>query len=220
EDTSRIKGFIFDLDGVIVNSAMHHFEAWQTIMYRLGAEITEEDDQHTRGASRMESFEYLLNKYDIQLSEEEKLKLADEKNELYLEGIRHIKPNDLLPGVYDFINSAKERGIKIALGSASKNAKLVLQRLQVTDKFDAIVDGNDVLHSKPDPEVFTKAAKALKLQPEETIVFEDAAKGIQASIAAGCHTVGLGDKKTLKNADLVLPGLENVSVDYILQQFQ
>lgn len=220
EETSRIKGFIFDLDGVIVNSAMHHFEAWQTIMYRLGAEITEEDDHHTRGASRMESFEYLLNKYKIELSDDDKHKLAEEKNELYLQGISHITPNDLLPGVSNFINSAKEKGIKIALGSASKNARLVLKRLQVTEKFDAIVDGNDVEHSKPDPEVFIKAVKALNLTPEATIVFEDAAKGIQAAIAAGCHTIGLGDKSTLKNADLVLPGLENVSVEYILQQIQ
>lgn len=217
ENTSPIEGFIFDLDGVIVNSAVHHFEAWQTIMRRLGAEITEEDDHHTRGASRMESFEYLLTTYGIQLSQDEKERLADEKNQLYLDGIRHITPIDLLPGVYNFIQEARKRGIKIALGSASKNARLVLERLQITEMFDSIVDGNDVLRSKPDPEVFIKAANALNLLPAQTIVFEDAAKGIQASVSAGCHTVGLGDKETLKQADLVLPGLDNVSVDYILQ---
>ncbi len=213
-----IRGFIFDLDGVIVDTAVHHFEAWRKVMRELGAEIADEDDQHTRGASRMESFQYLLDRYQIHLSDEDKTSWAARKNEMYLDSIQSIKPDDLLPGAKEFLLRAHAEGLKIALGSASKNARMVLDRLNITDMFDAIIDGNDVHQSKPDPEVFTKGCLALNLAPETVVVFEDAAKGIDAAIAAGCHTIGIGDPAVLRKADHVISGLDAASPFQIIEK--
>jgi beta-phosphoglucomutase len=213
-----IRGFVFDLDGVIVDTAVHHFDAWRRIMRELGAEIRDEDDRHTRGASRMESFNYLLDTYGVVLSESDKLVWADRKNALYLESIANITPRDLLPGADEFLRRSHAAGLRLALGSASKNARSVLDRLGVADRFDAIVDGNDVTHSKPDPEVFLKACIALGLPPDSVVVFEDAAKGLQAAIAAGCHTVGIGEPDILGDADIVVPGLHATTPDDILER--
>ena len=213
-----IRGFVFDLDGVIVDTAIHHFDAWRRIMRELGAEIRDEDDRHTRGASRMESFNYLLDTYGVVLSEADKLVWADRKNALYLESIANITPRDLLPGAGEFLQRARAAGLRLALGSASKNARSVLDRLGIADRFDAIVDGNDVTNSKPDPEVFLKACLSLGLAPESVVVFEDAAKGLQAAIAAGCHTVGIGEPAILGDADIVVPGLHATTPDDILER--
>lgn len=212
----QILGFVFDLDGVIVDTAVHHFEAWRRILRQLGAEISEEDDEHTRGASRMESFTYLLDRYGIVLSEADKLIWAEKKNTLYLEFIAGITPDDLLPGAKAFLRQAREAGYKVGLGSASRNARGVLDRLQVAGMFDAIIDGNDVVNTKPNPEVFTKACIALGLPPDTVVVFEDAVKGIQAALAAGCHAVGIGDPQILGDADLVVRGLNELTPDDVL----
>lgn len=213
-----IRGFVFDLDGVIVDTAVHHFQSWKIILKELGADITEEDDHHTRGASRMESLEYLLTRYGIKLTQEEKEMWAAKKNEVYLEAIEQITPRDLLPGALAFLIDTRKAGLKLALGSASKNARGVLKKLAIEDRFDAILDGNDAKESKPNPEIFTKACEALQLDPAEVVVFEDAAKGVQAALAAGCHAVGLGDPMALKEADIVISGLDQSTPTLIIEQ--
>ncbi|MEO5906127.1 MAG: beta-phosphoglucomutase [Saprospiraceae bacterium] len=202
-----IKGFVFDLDGVIVDTAVHHFQSWKKILKELGADITEEDDHHTRGAGRMESLEYLLNQYSIQLTDEEKLQWAAKKNDVYVDAINSISPADLLPGALDFLEASRNAGLSLALGSASKNARAVLSKLNIADKFDAILDGNDAKASKPDPEIFLKACAALGLQPHEVVVFEDAPKGVQAALSAGCKAVGIGEDNNLSAAHIVIKGL-------------
>ncbi|MBK9104392.1 MAG: beta-phosphoglucomutase [Saprospiraceae bacterium] len=215
---AEIRGFVFDLDGVIVDTAVHHFQSWKKILKELGADITEEDDHHTRGASRMESLEYLLNRYSIVLTQEEKEMWAAKKNEVYLEAIELITPRDLLPGALAFLIDTRKAGLKLALGSASKNARGVLKKLAIEERFDAILDGNDAKESKPHPEIFTKACEALKLDPAEVVVFEDAAKGVQAALAAGCHAVGLGDPEALKEADIIISGLDQTTPTLIIEQ--
>ncbi|HEY3386572.1 MAG TPA: beta-phosphoglucomutase [Saprospiraceae bacterium] len=216
--TNEILGFVFDLDGVIVDTAVHHFQSWKKVLKQLGAEITEEDDHHTRGASRMESLEYLINQYGIQLTQEEKEMWAARKNEIYLEAIQEITPRDLLPGALAFLIDTRKSGLKLALGSASKNARGVLDKLGIADRFDAILDGNDAKESKPNPEIFTKACAALGLEPSTVVVFEDAAKGVQAALSAGCKAVGLGDPIALKEADLVITGLDAANPSSIIEQ--
>jgi beta-phosphoglucomutase len=166
----------------------------------------------------MESLEYLINRYGIQLTPEEKEMWAAKKNEVYLQAIEQISPYDLLPGALPFLIESKKAGLLLALGSASKNARGVLKKLEIEDRFDAILDGNDAKESKPDPEIFTKACVALGLEPSSVVVFEDAAKGVQAALAAGCKAVGLGDPATLKAADLVISGLDKATPSYIIER--
>lgn len=213
-----IRGFVFDLDGVIVDTAVHHFRAWKKILKELGADITEEDDHHTKGAGRMESLEYLIGQYGIQLTEEQKLYWASRKNDAYVYSIQHITPDDLLPGALTFLEASRREGLSLALGSASKNAKPVLEKLGIADRFDAILDGNDTQASKPDPEIFLKAASALGLDPASVVVFEDAVKGVQAALSAGCKVVGIGDRSTLSAAHVVVPNLENIEPHQIIEQ--
>ena len=213
-----IKGFVFDLDGVIVDTAVHHFQSWKKILKELGADITEEDDHHTRGAGRMESLEYLLNQYNIRLAEEEKLYWAARKNDVYVEAINAISPADLLPGALEFLEASRAAGLSLALGSASKNARAVLSKLNVADKFDAILDGNDAKASKPDPEIFVKACAALGLPPHEVVVFEDAPKGVQAALSAGCKAVGIGEDNNLSAAHIVIKGLHDSDPAQIIER--
>ena len=203
-ESPKIEGFVFDLDGVIVDTAVHHFQSWKKILRELGADITDEDDHHTRGAGRMESLEYLLNKYKIDLTEDEKLYWAARKNDVYLEAINSITPSDLLPGALSFLQQSRKLGLTLALGSASKNAGTVLEKLGIADKFDAIVDGNHTKASKPDPEIFIKACAAIQLDPSAVVVFEDAPKGIQAALSAGCKAVGIGESANLSAAHIVV----------------
>ncbi len=216
---SNIRGFIFDLDGVIVDTAKHHFQSWQSIMLELGVEISEEDDAHTRGASRMESLEYLLQKYGVVMSEKEKESWAAKKNSIYLASIEQITPTDLLPGVLTFLEEARKSGFKLALGSASKNARAVLRKLEIENRFDAMLDGNDTTRSKPDPEIFIKGCEALKLPASEVVVFEDAAKGVQAAIDAGCHVVGIGSPQVLAKAAMTIDGLHQIEPKRITEVF-
>lgn len=213
-----IHGFVFDLDGVVVDTAVHHFHSWKIILKELGADITEEDEHHTKGAGRMESLEYLINRYGISLTQEEKEMWAAKKNDIYLETIQQITPRDLLPGALAFLIDTRKAGLKLALGSASKNARGVLDKLGIADRFDAILDGNDTKESKPHPEIFTKACEALQLDPAEVVVFEDAAKGVQAALAAGCRAVGIGDPEVLKEAHIVISGLDQSNPTLIIQQ--
>jgi beta-phosphoglucomutase len=213
-----IEGFVFDLDGVIVDTAIHHFQSWKKLMHEMGVEIADEDDHHTRGASRMESLEYLLQTYGIQKSDAEKHELAARKNEYYLKAIEEITPNDLLPGALQFLIDSRQAGLRLALGSASKNARGVLEKLEIEHHFDAILDGNDAKESKPHPEIFIKASEALELNTDHVVVFEDAAKGVQAALAAGCHCIGIGDASTLGAADIIIPGLYAATPQEIIEQ--
>lgn len=214
--TEIIKGLIFDLDGVIVDTAKYHFKAWQRLAHSLGGELTKEQNEHLKGVSRMESLDQILKWNRIQLTEDQKQQLAAKKNSWYQELIQDLSPSEALEGAIPFLDDVLNKGYKIALGSASKNAPAILKGLQITSKFDAIIDGNKTTKSKPDPQVFLMGAEAMGLQAEEVIVFEDALKGIEAAQIGGFHTVGVGDSKQLESADCVIPSLGDQSIDVVI----
>lgn len=210
----EIKGCLFDLDGVIVDTAKYHFIAWRDLAKKLGFEFTEKDNERLKGVSRMASLEILLEVGGIKgLSDDEKQRLAAEKNANYVELISRMTPDEVLPGAADFLRSLRAAGIGVALGSASKNAMTILNRLELTKLFDAIIDGTKVSKAKPDPEVFLKGAEALGLQPAECVVFEDAAAGIEAAIAGGMRCVGIGTKEILGKANIVVRGLSEMNIE-------
>ena len=197
-----IKAVIFDLDGVLVTTDELHFLAWKALADKLGITgFTKEDNVRQRGVSRMASLEVVLEKTDKKYSEEEKLALADEKNAIYVNSLDTLSPSDLLPGVNEFITFLKEKNIKTAIGSASKNTPLILEKTGIADKFDAISCGLDTSKSKPDPEVFLIAAKKLGLRPEECAVIEDSDAGIQAAKAGGMIAVAVGAAMNNEKAD-------------------
>jgi beta-phosphoglucomutase len=214
-----IKACIFDLDGVIVDTAKYHYIAWEQLAGELGFPFTKEQNELLKGVSRMRSLDILLGIGNIQKNEEEKQVLAAEKNERYVAFIRQMTPDEILPGVCQFLQGLKEKGIKTALGSASKNTPLILHQIGLAHLFDAVVDGNQVSKAKPDPEVFLKGAEKLKVGTSECIVFEDAMAGVEAAKAGGMHCVGIGDAEVLKNADLVIPGFMNFTVEKLFAHF-
>mgnify|MGYP001165990069 CR=1 FL=1 len=202
-----MKGAIFDLDGVIVDTAKYHYLAWAKLADELGFAFTEAHNERLKGVSRMRSLDILLEVGGQDFSDEDKLIMADKKNKLYVEYISTLNESELLPGVKDYLVELRARGVGIALGSASKNAVFILDKLNIADMFDAIVDGNKVSRAKPDPEVFLIACAELGLQPADCVVFEDAEAGVQAAKAAGMQVVGIGRPEILKDADLVVAGL-------------
>lgn len=209
------KAFIFDLDGVIVDTAKFHYLAWKELANDLGFEFTEEQNEQLKGVSRVASLEILLNIGNIQLTNERKEILLKEKNEQYLGYIAKMGQDEILPGIKNLLAYLKEHEIPFSLGSASKNARLILKILDIYDLFDAIVDGNDVSTAKPDPEVFLIAAKKLNKDPHDCIVIEDAQAGVQAANNAQMISVGIGDKKILKEASIVLNNTGELTVDFI-----
>jgi beta-phosphoglucomutase len=211
-----IKGFLFDLDGVIVDTAKYHFLAWKRLADELDISFTEEDNERLKGVSRMRSLDIILELDHRKLDNNVKEKLASKKNAWYVDFITEMNPDEILPGALDFIRQAKESGIKIALGSASKNAMTILNRLHITNYFDAIISGNEVTQAKPDPEVFLKGAEELGIKPEECIVFEDAEAGIEAAKNGNMKCIGIGSSKILGNANIVVGGLHDISVDRVL----
>ncbi len=208
-------GVIFDLDGVIVDTAKYHFLAWKRVADTLGFEFTEEHNELLKGVSRVRSLEILLNIGTVALSEIEKRNALIRKNEDYLGYIRNMSADEILPGVLDFLNELDSKGIKYALGSASKNAPLILKQVGLYNRFEAIVDGNDVSKAKPDPEVFLIGAKKLNLAPKTCIVFEDAIAGIEAANRAHMISIGIGDKDTLNSANFNFNDLTKVPKDFI-----
>ena len=208
--SAELSAAIFDLDGVIVDTAKYHYLAWKRLAQQNGFDFTEKDNERLKGVSRTASLEILFSIGGIALDEEKKERLAALKNEWYVDYIRQMDESELLPGAADYLRKIRAAGIKIALGSASKNAPLILERLHITDLFDAIIDGSQVTHSKPDPEVFLKAAEELSIPARECLVFEDAEAGIEAANRAGMHSVGIGSPAVLKDADLVVPGLQDL----------
>lgn len=197
-----MKGAIFDLDGVIVDTAKYHYLAWKELAKELGFDFTENDNERLKGVSRMDSLEILLSVGNITIeSQKEKEQLANKKNARYVEMLGGLNENELLDGAKEYLLKLKSNGIKIALGSASKNAPFILEKLGTTWLFDAIVDGNMITKAKPDPEVFLKAAELLELPPCECVVYEDSQAGIDAAITAGCGTVAVDINGILLGAD-------------------
>lgn len=206
------KACIFDLDGVIVDTARYHFLAWKRLADNLEIKFTMHDNERLKGVSRMASLEIILELGSKILSEREKEELASLKNKWYVDYISKMEPGEVLPGALDFIGELKAEGMKIALGSASKNTPLILERTGMTEVFDAVADGNIVRRAKPDPEVFLKAAQMVGITPERCIVFEDAAAGIEAARNAGMRCVGIGSTEILSGADLVISGLHEMNL--------
>ena len=194
------KAFIFDLDGVIVDTARYHFLAWQKIASDLGIEFTPEHNEELKGVSRVRSLDIILKLGNIQASEENKNKWLTQKNEDYLSYIENMDESEILPGVVNILEFIKEKNQLIALGSASKNARPILEKVKILQMFDVIVDGNDVTNAKPDPEVFLRAAKLLNATNENSMVFEDSVAGIQAANIANMTSIGIGDEKILHEA--------------------
>ncbi len=204
-----IKACIFDLDGVLVDTAKYHYLAWKRLAEELGFYFSLQDNERLKGISRMASLNILLEVGQItSLSDREKLMKADQKNKWYLEYITNMTPDEILPGVLDFLHQLKEQGVKVALGSASKNAGIILDRVGIASLFDVVIDGNKVVNAKPDPEIFLVAAAALGIPAAECVVFEDATAGVDAAIRAGMYSVGVGDPAILNRATLIIPGFE------------
>ncbi|MVM32814.1 beta-phosphoglucomutase [Spirosoma sp. HMF4905] len=211
-----IKAFLFDLDGVIVDTAIYHYQAWKRLANELGFDISEEFNEGLKGVSRMESLDLILAHGGLTLSEEKKTELATQKNQWYLELVSRMTSDDILPGVATFFSQVRKAGLQTALGSVSKNAPMILERIGMTNAFDAIIDGTKISKGKPDPEVFTKGAAELGVSPVECVVFEDAVAGVEAGKRGGMFVVGLGSPDVLTQADLVSPSLDILTVDEVL----
>lgn len=198
----KIKGLIFDLDGVLVFTDKFHYRAWKTMADELGVYFDETINHRLRGVSRMDSLEIILERYEgPDLSLREKEKLAEKKNEIYRTLLESMTPDDVTKEVRDTLTKLREKGYKLAIGSSSKNAKFILEKVELKDAFDAISDGNNITKSKPDPEVFLKAAEYLGLPPKACMVVEDAEAGIEAAKKGGMYAAGIGEAAKSINAD-------------------
>lgn len=212
---SGIKGCIFDLDGVIVDTAVYHYKAWKRLANQLNFDFTEEENEKLKGISRKDSLSLILGWGGVEKTEVEKEQLAQLKNDWYIDMIKQMTAAEILPGALEFLQALKKAGYKIALGSASKNAGIILDKVGLTSYFDAIVDGNLISASKPDPQVFLKGAEMLNIEPAACVVFEDAIAGVQSALAGGMKVVGIGSKETLGNADLVISGLHEMNLEIL-----
>lgn len=209
----NVKACIFDLDGVIVDTAVYHFKSWKRLADELDINFTLHDNERLKGVSRMRSLEIILEIGHVTKTEAEQEELAFRKNEWYTEMINKMTPDEVLPGAKNFLILVKNVGIKTALGSASKNSGTILEKTGLTQYFDAIIDGNHVSKAKPDPEVFLKGAEALNVQPADCVVFEDAIAGVQAALAGGMKVVGIGSPEILTKANLVVSGLNKMDLE-------
>ena len=209
------KGIIFDLDGVIVDTAKYHYLAWKKIANQLGFEFTEEQNELFKGVSRKRCLDILLEMGNLSANQEQKDVWMIEKNNDYLAYIEKMDDSEILPDVPKILTLLKENAIPIALGSASKNALPILEKVGLAHFFDVIVDGNNVTKAKPDPEVFLMAAKKMNLSPSNCIVFEDAVAGIEAANAANMISIGIGDKKVLSQANYIFKDFTEISIDFM-----
>jgi beta-phosphoglucomutase len=212
-----IRGFIFDLDGVLTDTAEYHYRGWKRLADEEGIPFTRQDNEHLRGIPRRESLMLILKGRTY--PEEKIHEMMERKNNYYLEFIREIKPSDLLPGSRELLEEIHQAGLKSALGSASKNAPDVVQRLGIADLLDAVSHGGSVEHQKPAPDLFLHAAGQLHLQPQECVVVEDAAAGIEAGKAGGFHTLGLGPRERVGNAEHIMDSLKGARLHDILKLF-
>lgn len=202
----KIRGVIFDLDGVICNTAKYHYLAWKNLADKLGIPFTESDNERLKGVSRSESLDILLSLGNIKARPQQKSAWMAEKNARYLEYAGKMTEEEILPGVKEFLEGLRKNGVKTALGSASKNAGIILEGLRIKDCFDVIVDGTMVQRPKPDPEVFLTAVQGMGLLPEQCLVFEDAQAGLAAARAGGIRCVGVGESRLMDEADERITG--------------
>jgi beta-phosphoglucomutase len=209
------KAFIFDLDGVIVDTAKYHFLAWQKIASELGIEFTPEHNENLKGVSRIRSLDLILELGNIQASQEDKNKWLIQKNEDYLSYLVDMNFSEILPGVMPVLEYLKENNQGIALGSASKNARPILEKTGILSYFNVIIDGNDVTNAKPDPEVFVQAAKGLQIANENAIVFEDSVAGVQAANTAKMISIGIGEANILHEAQYIFRDFTYMDLSFI-----
>ena len=208
-------GFIFDLDGVIVDTAKYHYLAWKKLADELGVPFTEEDNENFKGVSRKRCLEILLEMGNIDVSQEQFDNWLKEKNDDYLSYIATMDESEILPDVLKVLKFLKDKQIPMALGSASKNARPILEKVKLITYFDTVVDGNAVTKAKPDPEVFVIAANTLGVAPEDCVVFEDALAGIEAANTAGMKSVGIGNPEVLSEADYNFWDFTEIDLDFL-----
>jgi beta-phosphoglucomutase len=210
-----IKACIFDLDGVIVDTAHYHFLAWQRLAKELGVDLTEKENERLKGVSRMQSLQIILDMGKITLAKDRKESLADRKNEWFVEYIEAMKPDEIFPGVVPLITAIKKKGIKVALASSSRNAPRVIELLGIGKLFDAVVDGSMIVDTKPDPEIFMLTAQKLNIKPADCLVFEDAEAGVEAAIRAGMKCVGVGSASVLGKANMVVAKTADFKIEML-----
>jgi len=216
-----IKAVIFDLDGVLVDTARYHDQAWEELATGFGYALTEADRHALKGRSRADSLEYILEQAGWEDADPaQKSRWLQAKNARYLELVEELTPHDAAEGAQDLLGHLREAGIKLALGSASQNATKVLNKIGMEGAFDSVVDGTRTTRSKPDPQVFEMAASDLGLEPKDCIVIEDAQAGIQAALAGGFWAIGLGDPLVLAQAHRVIASLKELSLDQGLVLFE
>lgn len=211
-----IKGMIFDLDGVIVSTDDCHYLAWKRMADEEGIDFDREVNERLRGVSRMASLEIILERAAKAYSELEKEQMATRKNAYYVDLIGKLSPADILPGAMDVLHALKQKGVKIAIGSSSRNTPIILKQIGLQDTFDAIADGNQITHSKPDPEVFLLAAKLLALEPAVCLVVEDADAGVEAALAGGMKALGVGSAAANLQATYRAASLEGIDLEMLL----
>lgn len=211
----EIKAVIFDLDGVLTDTAEYHYQSWKKLAQEEGISFTREDNEQLRGVTRRQSLEILLK--GKTLPEDKMEELMVKKNEYYQELINNITMEDLIPGVEELLNQLQEEGYKLAVASASRNARTVIENLEIGKKFQLIADGYSVKNNKPAPDLFLYAAEELEVEPEECIVIEDAESGIEAALAAGMHTVGIGPEERVGQADFRYDKIKDIKLADIVQ---
>lgn len=211
----KIKGFIFDLDGVITDTAEYHYKSWQTLADEEGLTFNREINEQLRGVSRMDSLDIILDGKDV--PEETKKEWTDRKNGYYQEYLEEISKDDILDDMESKLKRLIEDGYKIAVASSSRNAKKVLKNLGITEMFDTISDGNSVENAKPAPDLFLHTAEKIGLKPEECVVLEDAESGVEAALAANMKAVGVGPEKRVGKAHLVYSSVEEIDFDEIIE---
>jgi len=209
------RGYIFDLDGVIVDTAKYHFLAWKKLANSIGIDFSQEQNEQLKGVSRVRSLEKILAWGNKTISAAHFTRLMTSKNDDYLLHVHEMSESEILPDVIKILNFLGDESQPVALGSASKNARLILNKVNLIDKFEAIVDGTNVSKAKPDPEVFLIAAKQLGMPPEDCIVFEDSVAGVQAANSAYMISVGIGDAKILHEADYIFRDFTEISTDFL-----
>jgi beta-phosphoglucomutase len=212
----KIKAVIFDLDGVIVSTDEYHFQAWKQLADAEGIPFTREDNERLRGVSRMESLEIMLEKSIRKYTPEQRLAMATRKNDIYRELLKRLSPTDILPGVLDVLDELRNLGVRMAIGSSSKNAGPILKAVGLDKVFDVVVDGTHIERSKPDPEVFTLAAKRLGFSPAECLVVEDADAGVDAGLAAGMPVLAVGAATAHPRATIKAKDMTKISIDRML----
>lgn len=207
----EFKAVIFDLDGVLVFTDKYHFKAWKEIAGELGIDFTEKDNDRLRGVSRAESLEIILEKYEGEpLSDEKKAELLERKNNIYREYLKEMAPSDVTDDVRNTLKELKGKGLKLAVGSSSKNTAFILEKTDLTDAFDAVADGTMIERSKPDPEVFLKAAEFIGTDPADCLVIEDADAGIEAAIAGGMHSAAIGAARQSHRAEAEIESIADI----------